>query len=74
MTADDLWEKWLDRDASNVNKFDLFCQILSERDAYVKKECVRVCEEIDCGGIHGGYSLTSTAKDCAAAIEKLEIK
>lgn len=74
--ADELWEKYSEKDEIDSMTKHHFLAALAERDAYVKKECVRVCrEKADWNkglGYHG--HMERVANDCAAAIEKLEIK
>ena len=70
MTADELWNKY----KHNVAGFsaigpEAFKAALAERDAYVKKECARVCREQP-----DNFDFPDQREVCAEAIEKLEIK
>lgn len=72
MTADELWEKYCKPEMIDNHFYDVmrekdFLAALSERDAYVKKECARVCMNWQEDG-------DAVNEELAAAIEKLEIK
>jgi hypothetical protein len=65
MTSDELWDKYANDFGNIAMNRDGFLAAIAERDAYVKAEAVKVCENI-------GKDIVCP-EECAAAIEKMEL-